>query len=248
PKNYKRAVVKPAPREFTVEPLEPTKQGDHYSYGVRVCPIFRSKSSRSSSDSRSTTSYSEYEIWRRWEDCLAFQEILEREYGQMSRQKVKVLKRGVTEKKKKDAQPNGPYNLGHAAASFDSLPEGPDPREVILDVHKLIPPLTCKGSLFRASRSTIQQRGDEFTGMIRALFNASEDAPVLLQELRNCTAVRDFFSVWRRDEDLQKKSGKGISRHHSTLSMSSLMTSMTLSSATSAHPSSPTSSELPITP
>lgn len=256
--NYKRAVLRLPPREFTVDVLSPTKQGqpifnsllfqtnlcptsgNNFSYGLLICPVIRSKRS---SDSRSTSSSdSGYEIWRRWEDCLDFQETLEHEYSKMSRQKVKVLKRGA---KKQSDDRDCPYNLHQAAASFDSLPEGPDPREVVIDVHELIPPLTRKGTLFRASRSTLKQRADEFSAMIRALFNSSEDAPVLLQELRNCSPVRDFFGFWRRDKELVKKSGKDVSRSlHPNHSMSSLSTSFSLSTT----PSSPASSAFPRTP
>lgn len=160
----------------------------------------------------------------------------------MSRQKVKVLKRAATAKKKNDNSA-GPYNLRNAAASFESLPDGPDPREVQVDVHKLIPQLTRKGALFRVGRSTVKQRGDEFAAMIRALFNASPDAPVLLQVLRDCSSVRDFFAIWRRDHDFAKKSGKSVSRlRHSNHSMSSLSN---FSFANSSPPSSPGYSPAP---
>ncbi|KAF8519565.1 hypothetical protein JB92DRAFT_2898206 [Gautieria morchelliformis] len=244
PLNYKRAVIKAAPHEFTVEVLNPTKQGNHFSYGVKVCPVVRS---RGSSDSRSTSSYSEYEIWRRWEDCLDFQETLEDEYSDMSRQKVKVLKRGAAGKKR-NGESDSFYNVRNAAASFESLPEGPDPREVAIDVHKFIPPLTRKASLFRVGRSTVKQRGDEFAAMIQALFNSSEEAPVLLRDLRNCSAVRDFFAVWRRDVDLLKKSGKDVSRlrhSNSNQSMSSLSNFSFMTSSTT--PSSPASTRFPRT-
>jgi hypothetical protein len=163
----------------------------------------------------------------------------------MSRQKVKVLKRGAAGKKR-NCESDSFYNVRNAAASFESLPEGPDPREVALDVHKFIPPLTRKASLFRVGRSTVKQRGDEFAAMIQALFNSLEDAPVLLRDLRNCSAVREFFAVWRRDADLLKKSGKDVSRlRHSNHSMSSLSNFSFMTSSTT--PSSPASPGFPRT-
>lgn len=236
---YTRAVIKPAPREFTVEVLCPSKQGEHleylwnaisivlflignhFSYGVRVCPVVRSQGS---SDSRSTSSDGEYDIWRRWEDCLDFQDTLEDEYSKLSRQKVKILKRWASGKKRPEEM-DSPYRSRNAAASFESLPEGPDPREVAMDVHKMVPALSRKGFLFRVGRSTLKQRGDEFAAMIQALFNPSPDAPVLLQELRNCSSIRDFFAFWRRDNDLLKRAGKDVPRlrrSNSNLSVLSL--------------------------
>ena len=40
-----------------------------------------------------------YEVWRRWEDCLYFQDILENEYGRMSREKRARLQAGKGVKK-----------------------------------------------------------------------------------------------------------------------------------------------------
>lgn len=177
----------------------------------RLVPDSRSISSRASN-------HTEYEVWRRWEDCLDFQSTLETEYEQLSRQKVKVLKRGG---KKHDAE--SIYSQVNGASSFDSLPEGPDPREVALNVHDLIPPLSKKGTLFRPSRATIEQRSAEFAAMMRGLFNPDPEAPVLLKELRNSQAVRDFFGYWRRDKEMAEKYGAKMM--HSNRSMSSVLPS-----------------------
>ena len=41
----------------------------------------------------------EYEVWRRWEDCLFFQDVLEVQYGRMSREKRARLAAGKGVKK-----------------------------------------------------------------------------------------------------------------------------------------------------
>ncbi|KAF8525929.1 hypothetical protein BU17DRAFT_27739, partial [Hysterangium stoloniferum] len=228
---YKRAILRSAPREFTVEVLGPTKHGGSFSYGIKICPIVRSGNSSDSRSlsSRSTSSHSEYEIWRRWEDCLDFQVTLEEEYAQLSRQKVKVLRRAAHGKKKGNHE--SVYSMPKLAASFDSLPEGPDPREIIRDVHDIVPSLTRKGTLFRASRATVDQRGKEWAALINGLFSADPDAPVLLQELRNTQPVRDFFGYWRRDKELAEKAGRDVNKFlHSNRSKTSLFSAYTAGS------------------
>ena len=162
---------------------------------MRICPIRddnRSVSSRGSN--------SEYEIWRRWEDCLWFQEELEMEYDRMARQKRKRLAAGKGVKK------NGVYLKGDQAASFESLPNGPDPNSVQRDIHNLVPKLTKKGTLFRASQATVDQRHRELQACIDGLFQ--DDVPALIQELRESRKVTDFFGYWRRDFDLAMKHQK----------------------------------------
>ncbi|EMD33901.1 hypothetical protein CERSUDRAFT_67539 [Gelatoporia subvermispora B] len=193
--NYKRAVCRAPPREFTVEVLSPTKFGSGYCYGMRICPTRRDTSDDNSS--RSGGSHSEYEIWRRWEDCLWFQEILEEEYGLMARTKRQRLAAGKGVKK------NGVYIHSDQAASFESLPPGPEVKSVAKDVHGIIPKLTKKGTLFRASQATIDQRGREFEAMMNALW--SNDVPSLVAELREQRVIRDFFGWWRRDMDNERK-------------------------------------------
>ncbi|KAI0833617.1 hypothetical protein BC628DRAFT_1414378 [Trametes gibbosa] len=196
--NYKRAVHRAPPKEFTVEVLPPTKLGSGYCYGMRVISLHAE-----ASDSRSTkssASFSDYEIWRRWEDCLWFQEILESEYGLMARQKRARLAAGKGVKK------NGIYVHSDHAASFESLPPGPDANMIAKDIHDVLPRLTKKGTLFRASQATIEQRGREFEALITAFFR--EGLPTLVQELRETRLCRDFFGYWRRDMDHDRKRGK----------------------------------------
>ncbi|KAL1949612.1 hypothetical protein VTO73DRAFT_8493 [Trametes versicolor] len=196
--NYKRAVHRAPPKEFTVDVLTPTKFGTGYCYGMRVISL-----NNEGSDARSTkssASFSDYEVWRRWEDCLWFQEILETEYSLMARQKRARLAAGKGVKK------NGVYIHSDQAASFESLPPGPDANMIAKDIHDLIPRLTKKGTLFRASQATIEQRGREFETLITALFQ--DDLPTLVKELRETRLCRDFFGYWRRDLDHDRKLGK----------------------------------------
>ncbi|KZV94723.1 hypothetical protein EXIGLDRAFT_748501 [Exidia glandulosa HHB12029] len=202
---YKRAVLKPAPTCFTVEVLPPTKQGKAYSYGVRIIPVNAKQiaglDTDADSDNTSVRSLNrEYEIWRRWDDCLDFQSKLEMEYERMSRDK----RRGLISGKAKKAR--GIYNNPNAASSFDSLPEGPDKKSISVDVHAHVPKLTRKNSFFSASDAAIQKRGEEFAAMIYALFKA--DCPRLIMELRDSPNVRDFFGWWRRDKELWEKVSK----------------------------------------
>ncbi|EJD06871.1 uncharacterized protein FOMMEDRAFT_17337 [Fomitiporia mediterranea MF3/22] len=235
---YKRAVYKQPPRHFAVEVLSPQKHGNAYSYGMLISPIQDSHdrssiisrhsnnsngSSGSSNGSRvastifstldtSTTAplTTDYEVWRRWEDCLYFQDLLEVEYGRMSREKRARLHAGKGVKKNGKYAHEDPIRRLHRAASFESLPPGPDPNLIAKDVHEVLPRLTKKGTLFRASKETIEQRGREFKALIEALLREGDDVPMLIQELRQLRVVRDFFGFWRRDQDrLQKQFPKG---------------------------------------
>ncbi|KAH9944841.1 hypothetical protein B0H21DRAFT_694402 [Amylocystis lapponica] len=205
--NYKRAVARPPPRHFTAELLPPARFGNGFCYGLRICP-FRpgegqddgsSKSSKStgSASGSGSGSLTEYEVWRRWEDCLWFQDLLESEYALMSRTKRQRLAAGKGVKK------DGVYLRSDQAASFESLPPGPEARSVAKDIHQIVPKLTKKGTFFRASQATVDQRGREFAAMITALL--AEDVPMLIKELRETRIVRDFFAVWRRDKDHERK-------------------------------------------
>ncbi|KIJ62832.1 hypothetical protein HYDPIDRAFT_29982 [Hydnomerulius pinastri MD-312] len=205
PDAWKRAVYRSAPRNFYVELLSPEKQGGSHSYGLRVCPIKGddvSIASRSTSSGGSANSLIEYDIWRKWEDCLWFQETLEVEYSRMAREKRNRLAAGKGVKK------NGVYIHSDQAASFESLPPGPDPHSVARDIHDVVPKLTKKGTLFRASQATIDQRFAEFQAMIDALFR--DDVPMLIKELRATRTFTDFFGFWRRDHDLAKKTQKEV--------------------------------------
>lgn len=173
--------------------------GGSYSFGLRVCPI---KNDMASFSARSSASHLGYEIWRKWEDCLAFQESLEIEYSRMAREKRNRLAAGKGIKK------NGVYFHGDQAASFESLPPGPDPHSVAQDIHNHVPKLTKKGTIFRASQATVNQRHSEFQAMINALFD--EDVPTLIKELKTTHTFTDFFGFWRRDHDLARKLGKEL--------------------------------------
>ncbi|TFY51723.1 hypothetical protein EVG20_g10868, partial [Dentipellis fragilis] len=199
PDYYKRAVYRAAPPAFEVEVLAPTKIGGAFCYGMRILPI---RSSAASMRSRASTALTDYVIWRRWEDCLWFQDVLEQEYSIKSREKRQRLHAGKGVKK------NGMY-IHDRAASFESLPPGPDPKSVAKDVHDFLPKLSKKGTLFRPSQGTIGQRHREFANLIHYLFK--EEVPALIRELREERVVRDFFGHWRRDHDIARKSKGKIS-------------------------------------
>jgi len=183
----------------------PAQAGTGWAYGLRVISTLeediadrRSVSSRSAS---STSPYKDYEIWRRWDDCLWFQETLELEYSIQAREKRRRLEQGKGVKK------NGVYVDSKRAASFESLPPGPDPTSVSLDIHNYIPKLTKKATLFRANQATIDQRQQQFATLVEALL--APEVPALIGELRASSAVRDFFGWWRRDKDFARKHGPG---------------------------------------
>ena len=177
--------------------------GSGWAYGLHILSTADEEvPDRKSVSSRSTTSrksYNDYEIWRRWDDCLWFQETLEIEYSIQAREKRRRLQQGKGVKK------NGVYLNTKHAASFESLPPGPDPTSVALDVHDYIPKLTKKTTLFRANQATIDQRQQQFADFINAFFVPG--LPVLMGELRESPAFRDFFGWWRRDRDFKRKFG-----------------------------------------
>lgn len=200
--------------------------GSGYCYGLRVLPVFDGGSASSSASStKSGSSSSEYEVWRRWEDCLWFQDMLETEYKLMSRIKRIRLQQGKGVKK------DGVYMQSGGAASFESLPPGPDANDIAKDVHEIIPKLTKKGTIFKASQSTIDQRGREFAALIDAFFE--EDVPTLIKELRENRIIRDFFGYWRRDKDHERKAQEQGTRSNraSRVSIASSAFSMYFSSS-----------------
>ena len=139
----------------------------------------------------------EYDVWRRWEDCLWFQEKLEIAYSRAAREKRNRLAAGKGIKK------NGFYVHSDQAASWESLPFGPDPNDVAYDIHQYIPKLSKKATLFRASHDVINHRYQDLQMMMQALMQ--DDLPVLIQEIKHTDNFTDFFSVWRRDVDLAQK-------------------------------------------
>ncbi len=144
--------------------------------------------------------------------------MLELRYGVISREKRQRLQAGKGVKK------NGMY-IHDRAASFESLPPGPDPKSVAKDIHQYLPKLTKRGTLFRATQATVDQRQNEFSALVEAFFR--EDVPSLIRELREDRIIRDFFGYWRRDHDLEAKSdrqqlradGTSISMHASNVSV-----------------------------
>ncbi|KAI0077081.1 hypothetical protein K474DRAFT_1772062 [Panus rudis PR-1116 ss-1] len=241
--NFKRAVMRPPPRVFTVQVLPAMKLGSSFAYGLLITPIQRvhddssSTSGSSSGSSRRTSTISEkasksgsgsssksateYEVWRRWEDCLWFQDLLEAEYESMAYEKRRRLAQGKGVKK------GEMYQHGEQAASFESLPPGPEASSIAKDVHEIIPKLSRKGTLFKPSQATIDQRAKEFKAMIEALFQ--EDVPTLIKELRNSRVIRDFFGYWRRDQDHEEKAAKEAKRANSPRSSRSSIASSAFS-------------------
>jgi hypothetical protein len=137
----------------------------------------------------------------------------------------------------KGVKKNGMY-LHDRAASFESLPPGPDPNSVPKDVHHYLPKLTKKSTFFRPSATTISQRIEELHDLICALL--SDGMPALIKELRQERKISDFFGVWRRDVELAEKERrdkkKDKSPAHPRQSISSSVFSMYF-------PSSPSSSD-----
>ncbi|KAI0303663.1 hypothetical protein B0F90DRAFT_1309664 [Multifurca ochricompacta] len=237
---YKRAVYRGAPRRFEVDSLPPTKFGKAYYFGLKIIPILGDTVSI-----KSACTNSEYEIWRRWEDCLWFQDILELRYGIISREKRQRLAAGKGVKK------NGLYIHDHAA-SFESLPPGPDPKSVAKNIHEYLPKLTKRGTLFRPSQATVDQRQKEFIALIKAFFQ--KDVPSLVLELRDDRNIRDFFGYWRRDYDLaHKRKGKRPLTALDSTGIGSVMSSYFSASnislsATPQTPISPLSTQTPRSP
>ncbi|KAF8150697.1 hypothetical protein B0H34DRAFT_729893 [Crassisporium funariophilum] len=205
---YKRAVLRHPPSRFSVDFLTSlSKSSGSYNHGMRISPVGGDKLSVSSRGS----SQLEYDIWRRWEDCLWFQETLELEYKRAAREKKTRLAQGKGVKSY-----NGMYKQD-MASSWESLPPGPDPNSVAQDIHDHLPRLTKKGTVFRASQSTIEMRQREFRNLVETLF--ADDMPALIQEIRASNVVTDFFGLWRRDFDVLEISRKGQARNSLTSSI-----------------------------
>ncbi|KAJ7170809.1 hypothetical protein C8R43DRAFT_67664 [Mycena crocata] len=207
PDNWKRAVYRAAPSRFTVEMLPPVKLGGNYNFHMRICPIARGDRSSVSSKGSNT----EYEILRRWEDCLIFQDTLERDYSRLALSKRQRLVAG------KGVRKNGIYHHDRAS-SWESLPPGPEPDSVAQSIHDLVPRLTKKGTMFRASQATTDQRHAELTAFVAALLQ--DNVPTLLEDFRRDRAVTDFFGFWRRDQDIQKASNKAPPKTRGSVSSS----------------------------
>jgi hypothetical protein len=174
----------------------------------------------------------EYEIWRKWEDILWFQEALESEYRRAAREKKVRLAQGKGVKSL-----NGMYKQD-MASSWESLPPGPLPSSVAQDIHKHLPRLSKKGTVFRASQSTIDQRQKQFRCLVETLF--SSDMPSLIQELRTTHHVTDFFALWRRDYEVLEKAPKFDSLTSSVFSSYFSESNPTLASTNNSKRSSST--------
>ncbi|KAH8101015.1 hypothetical protein BXZ70DRAFT_1007939 [Cristinia sonorae] len=209
---HDRVVMKNPPRYFFAETLPVKKIDSQFYYGIRVYPLLTDNQS-----CYSNSSISEYEIWRRWEDCLWFQEVIEYEYFVLARSKRTRLAAGKGIKK------DGVYIHSDGAASFESLPPGPDANSVAADIHEIIPKLSKKGTFFRPSTSTVVQRGLEFKALIEGFFDPH--VPALIHEVRDIRVVREFFGIWRLDREREAKAKKKAARPESTISISSSMLS-----------------------
>ncbi|KAH0833332.1 hypothetical protein J3R83DRAFT_12400 [Lanmaoa asiatica] len=200
PDAWKRAIYRRAPNNFLVQVLPPEKHGNSYSYGFRVSSPKDDNASTttcSTSFCRSIASINEYDIWRKWDDCLWFQDTLEMEYSRAAREKRNRLAAGKGVKK------NGVYIHSDQAASWESLPFGPNPDDIARDIHGYIPKLSKKGTFFRASQEVVDHRYEELQMMMQALLQ--DDLPTLVKEIKATSTFTDFFAVWRRDIDLLQK-------------------------------------------
>ncbi len=162
--------------------------------------------------------------------------MLELRYGVISREKRQRLQAGKGVKK------NGIY-IHDRAASFESLPPGPDPKSVATDIHKYLPKLTKRGSLFRQTQQTVNQRQNEFVALIKAFFQ--EDVPSLVQELRQDRIIRDFFGYWRRDYDLASKGKRPKTASDTAETNSTVFSSLFSQSSLSLSLPSPTTPSPP---
>lgn len=177
-------------------------------------------------------SLSKYDIWRSWEDCLLFQRTLEKEYERAAREKKIRLAQGKGVKGF-----NGLYKKD-MASSWESLPAGPDPKSVAQDIHKHLPTLTKRDSIFRASQVTIESRQAELIAFIQTLF--SDDMPALIQEIRISSVVSEFFGLWKSDFDFAEKS-----RTLTTVPRKSLTNSVFSSYFSASQSSLPSSDSVP---
>ena len=205
--------------------------GGSYSYGMRIHPILNGDKQSVSS----RRSYTEYDIWRRWEDCLLFQSSLETEYRQRARDKRQRLARG------KGVKRNGFYQQDQAS-SWESLPPGPDPNSVAREITDCLPSLTKKATVFRATQGTIDQRAAELKAFVEALFK--DDVPVLVDDLRRERIVLDFFGYWRRDYELAEKERKqkyNSSKPRTSITSSIFSTYFSSSNSTIPSPNYPDS-------
>ncbi|KAG9121462.1 hypothetical protein FRC07_002576 [Ceratobasidium sp. 392] len=195
--HYRRGVLIHCPPDYSVDIVPPIKEGSSWHYGLRVKPLANLGTSPMGGppvDAKGKRIRG-YEIHRKWEDCLDLQRVLEKEYAVASKAR------------KSNAGKKGPSLYAHPqrAASFDSLPTGPDPKSIPTDIHAFLPKLAAKASLFRGASGSalVQQRSEEFNEFISALF--APGAPILVDQVRQTPAVREWFGFWRRDRDAMRR-------------------------------------------
>lgn len=181
---------------------------------MRITAINRGDRSSRGSDTSTSSSgtLNEYDIWRRWEDCLWIQDIIEKEYARAARERRTKLAQGKGVK-----MFNGMYKQD-MASSWESLPPGPEPDSVAREVHTYIPHLTKKGTFFRPKPALVEKRQLELQALVEALM--SDDMPALVKEIRATRIVTDFFGFWRRDVEIEEKRRKKIPCPRSSISSS----------------------------
>ncbi|KAB5594896.1 hypothetical protein CTheo_1711 [Ceratobasidium theobromae] len=190
---YRRGILIHCPPEYSVDIVPPVKEGSSWHYGLRVKPLLNMPISSNSPVDNRGKRVKGYEIHRKWEDCLDLQRILEREYTTLAKARKGKGKKG-----------NSVYCHPQRAASFDSLPTGPDPKTIPIDIHAFVPRLAAKSSLFRGGgNALVQQRTEEFNEFISALF--APGVSPLVDESRQVPAVREWFGFWRRDRDAMRR-------------------------------------------
>ena len=207
--SYRRAVTKNPPKgEYLLLVLPPQKQGSNWHYGGRIVAAPGDASPKSSD-----RDFREFTIWRKWEDCLDLQKTVEREFSYFSsqRRRQQLVALNAPPGSTGPARPSSPTGPGsqfylqnaQRAASFDSLPSGPEPLSMALDVHSLLPKLSKKTALFgRANQQLLTQRAEDFKTFIEALFGIQ--TPVM-EDVRQSRDIRDWFGYWKRDKEGAKK-------------------------------------------
>ncbi|KAG9103799.1 hypothetical protein FRC06_007918 [Ceratobasidium sp. 370] len=194
--HYRRGVLIHCPPDYSVDIVPPIKEGSSWHYGLRVKPLVNLGTSPLGGPAVDAKGkrIRGYEIHRKWEDCLDLQRVLEKEYAAAS-------------KARKSSGKKGPSLYAHPqrAASFDSLPTGPDLKSIPTDIHAYLPKLAAKSSLFRGASGSalVQQRSEEFNEFISALF--APGGPALVDQVRQAPAVREWFGFWRRDRDAMRR-------------------------------------------
>jgi len=202
PDNYKRAVQTRPPPVFAIT-LLPSSSPSSSIVRMRI----------------SSPSQSSFIIHRTWNDCLYLQSTLSSLYTFLARLKKGRLRKG------RGGSLLYHHHPGTGAASFDSLPPGPDPESISLDLWEAytgLPklsmgerPQTYKSSLFKRKERKEEERVykeklvEEWKVFVSVLFRDDEGedgeegagvgVPTLVKEMREQRKVTDFFGMWMRD-------------------------------------------------